>query len=922
VTRVRPALRSVATTLGIALAYLTTAKLGLLLAVPPGYATAVWPPSGISLGALLVYGRRHWPGVLLGSFLANMSTSFEPGGPLLRPLCVAAAVGLGAALQAALGARLIERFASSPRPLTRERDIFVFFVLGGPLACLLNASWGVSTLYLAGAIPLAACAYSWWTWWVGDTIGALIFAPLTVMWLSDDPQWRSRRVTISMPLAVTFAAAILLFVYASRSETHKLAKRFEEDAGRLASDLSQRLALDTEKLAAVQALFAASSQVEAREFQRFAEVALAGHPEILSLGWVPLIAHEQRWLVERELAQRGLAPLGIWERSGTRSQTRGPQSSYAPSLFMEPHQRFRQLFGFDMLSDPERSGVLARARDSGRLSSSGPFTTLVSRRPLDSFFLVRPIYATELPAQPSLEQRRRLLRGYATCGFRSQEFVEVSLRGVPGQDRIRLHIEDVGPDGQARKLYRSQHKAEKRLGFDYRRALVVGDHRWLLTFEPTLSYVVDEKSLLAWFVLAGGLIVCGLVGAGGLVLTGRTAAVELLVRERTAELADTNAKLASEIHQHVFTAQVLEQERSYLKAVLENLSEGIVVLGPHGETTLTNEAARNMQRLLVAPGKNDASPFSYGLRQSDGKSPLLRDELPTVRALRGETVRDFELISVCPGRPPHILMVTCQPLRGADSLQNGAVAVIRDITDSREAERMKSEFVSTVSHELRTPLTSIRGSLRLLAAGVMGELPLAATEMIQIASRNGERLAALINDLLDMEKIAAGRLEFTMAKFSLATLLRQSVELNAGYAQAHEVRLALTRVPEHAWVNVDDSRFLQVMTNLLSNAAKFSPAGCTVEVGAHLRGPLLRIEVRDQGPGIDEAFVPRVFARFSQADATDARAKGGTGLGLAISKALVEQMGGRIGFESVVGEGTTFYVELPSVDAPAAAATG
>jgi signal transduction histidine kinase len=149
--------------------------------------------------------------------------------------------------------------------------------------------------------------------------------------------------------------------------------------------------------------------------------------------------------------------------------------------------------------------------------------------------------------------------------------------------------------------------------------------------------------------------------------------------------------------------------------------------------------------------------------------------------------------------------------------------------------------------------------------------------------------------------------------------LRQSVDLNAGYAQAHEVRLELKQVPQHAWVNVDDSRFLQVMANLLSNAAKFSPPGCAVEVTAHERGALLRIEVRDHGPGIDEAFVPRVFARFSQADASDARAKGGTGLGLAISKALVEQMGGRIGFDSVLGRGATFYVEFPGVEAPAAA---
>jgi signal transduction histidine kinase len=283
-------------------------------------------------------------------------------------------------------------------------------------------------------------------------------------------------------------------------------------------------------------------------------------------------------------------------------------------------------------------------------------------------------------------------------------------------------------------------------------------------------------------------------------------------------------------------------------------------------------------------------------------------------------VRDFEMTSVAAGRPPCTLVVNCQPLRGADDAQNGAVAVIRDVTDSREAERMKSEFVSTVSHELRTPLTSIRGSLRLLAAGVMGRLPGEAMELVEIAARNGERLAALINDLLDMEKIAAGRLDFTMRPRPLARLVRQSLELNGGYAQAHGVTLSLAHAPEDAWALVDESRFLQVMANLLSNATKFSPQGSTVEVSLRACGEMLRIEVRDQGPGIAEEFVPRVFARFSQADATDARAKGGTGLGLAISKALVERMAGRIGFESAAGAGSTFFVELPCV--PAAAATG
>jgi signal transduction histidine kinase len=921
VTRLRGPLGSLAIILGVALAYVTMAKLGLLLAVPPGYATAVWPPSGISLGALLVFGNRCLPGVWFGSFLANLGTSFNGSSAehALRSLGIAAIIGVGAAAQAWLGAWLVRRFANYPSPLTRERDIFGFFMLGGPVSCLLNPSVGVATLYLAGAIPATATSYSWWTWWVGDTIGALIFAPLTVMWCDDDPEWRERRVTVSIPLAVTFTCAILVFVYASRSETQRLKQHFDQDAGRLANDLAQRLALDVEKLSGVEALFAASTEVEAQEFQNYTEVALVGHPEILALSWVQFVEHERRAEVEDSLRQRGLAPQGIVERANGQHFRRAEQQQYAPVIYVEPRPRFAQTFGFDLLSEPQRRMVLERARDSGKLTAGGPITGLASRAPGDLFFLAQPIYDRGLPAQPSAPQRRAHLLGFALCSFRTPELIDISLREAWGQPPMRLLVEDLDPDGTVQTLYRSSARAEKRLGFDYQRRLPVGDHSWRLTFEPTLAYLADEKTLVAWFVLAGGLIACSLVGAGALVLTGRTTTIAGVVHERTAQLAQTNAKLASEIEQHVQTAQVLDRERRYLQTVLENISEGILVLDPRGTPTLMNEAARRMERLLRAPGADHNAALSYGLCRPDGKTPFDPRELPTTRALHGEVVRDFELVSVGPGRAPRTLMINCQPLRSSgDDARCGAVAVIRDITENRDAERMKSEFVSTVSHELRTPLTSIRGSLRLLAAGVMGALSPEATELVTIASRNGERLAALINDLLDMEKITAGRLDFAMAHRSLLPLLRQSVELNSGFAQAHGVAIRLLETRDDGWVNVDENRFLQVMTNLISNAVKFSPKAREVELSLHARGSKLRVEVRDYGPGIQDEFVPRVFLRFSQADATDRRAKGGTGLGLAISKALMERMHGHIGFQAAPGGGTIFYVELPAVEATAA----
>jgi PAS domain S-box-containing protein len=243
---------------------------------------------------------------------------------------------------------------------------------------------------------------------------------------------------------------------------------------------------------------------------------------------------------------------------------------------------------------------------------------------------------------------------------------------------------------------------------------------------------------------------------------------------------------------------------------------------------------------------------------------------------------------------------------------------IVDLSQRLEIDRIRSEFVSTVSHELRTPLTSICGSLGLLQAGAMGALPVQAAEMVAIAYKNSGRLVRIINDILDIGTIDSGKLTLQMGIVPLAELLQQSVDANAGFAEKCEVRLLLETVSAADSVLADPNRLMQVVVNLLSNAAKFSPPGGDVLIRVRHCSTTARIEVEDSGGGIPDAFKVHIFEKFAQADASATRQFEGTGLGLNISRKLMEAMGGSIGFYAAADHGTVFYVDLPRMDsAPA-----
>ncbi|MEP7363094.1 MAG: HAMP domain-containing sensor histidine kinase [Acidobacteriota bacterium] len=250
-----------------------------------------------------------------------------------------------------------------------------------------------------------------------------------------------------------------------------------------------------------------------------------------------------------------------------------------------------------------------------------------------------------------------------------------------------------------------------------------------------------------------------------------------------------------------------------------------------------------------------------------------------------------------------------QPLHGRRGELMGYSVELWDMTGKRARESRSRELVSMVSHELRTPLTAIRGALGLMAAGVLGVLPEKAQTAAVIAERNSERLVRIVNDILDLEKFEAGKLTVECAPVDLDELLRAAAEANQPYGDKFGVRYALEGSTGGVRACGDSGRLMQVLGNLMSNAAKFSPAGSVVALRMErLPEGRVRMEVEDRGAGIPEEFREQVFQRFAQAGGE--RASAGAGLGLSISRALVEAMGGQIGFETMPGRGTTFYVEL------------
>jgi PAS domain S-box-containing protein len=368
----------------------------------------------------------------------------------------------------------------------------------------------------------------------------------------------------------------------------------------------------------------------------------------------------------------------------------------------------------------------------------------------------------------------------------------------------------------------------------------------------------------------------------------------------------------------------LKQQQDALKA-REELFRGAMEDAPNG-MALIDIGGRFLK-------VNDAlcQLLGYTAGQLHGKHPEdvtdpddAEIDLENVRELLAGKIQSYKVEKRLvreDGSIVHVLLAMSL-MHNIDGSPNYFVAQFQDITDRKEIERLKSDFVSMVSHELRTPVTSIRGAVGLLANIERKDLSPRGQHLIDIANKNCDRLIAIVNDILDIDRIASGQLLFEIKDEDVASLLQEAIEAHRGYTERMGANVLMEPVATNLIVNVDAARLIQVLFNLLSNAAKHSPEGGQIRVSAGRVGSRVRISVKDQGPGIEERYAKHLFEKFSQAGTADSRGTKGSGLGLHISKQIIEQMGGQIGLETKLGIGSTFWIELPTpdaVDAPTSA---
>ena len=869
----------------LALLVLAGGWAGQFLAVPPGYASPIWPPAGIALAALLLWGMRYWPAVWLGSFVLNLWIGSGATGDLSGVVMISAlGIASGSTLQALAAAWLSEKFIRPcVPPLESQREILAFIVLTGPLACLIAPSAGVGTLLITGVIPPPAAFFSWWNWWMGDSLGVIIIAPLLFCFLArQDTAWPARRLTLAFPLCAGLVTLILSFVLVFGSEHSRLQALFDDQASSIQTSLVSHLDNVIDAISSVAALYDASNTVDQAEFSSFTRSMLKLHPEIQALSWAPRVAGAELRQFEKAARSEGVTAFTIRELGQNGALVPAQQRpEYYPVRFIEPLAGNEKALGFDLASEPARRQALDAARISGKHSVTQRLSLVQDAAGVAGLLVAFPVYArTPVQDAPSVA-------GFITAVIRVEHLAKLALTGLQ-HEHLNFAIRDLQAAGEPVNLYLSTRQHRQNIPHAVRemhREILFGGRSWRITIAPDTDFVDVFGSWLPWTTLAGGLFFICLLSIYLLTTTGKTTQVQHMVEEKTRELQNSAERFRNIL------------ETSPIAVRIMRLSDKRLVFANAGYAAMfhtTIDQVIGMDPIRFYHNREDFLRISSMLA-TEGNLVNLLVELQTIDGSSLWALASYFHIEY-EGDP-------------------AILGWFYDVTDLRrakdaaeEAARLKSEFLSTMSHEIRTPMNGVIGMTDLL---LDTRLNRQQRDFANTIRESADVLLGIINDILDFSKIEAGKLTIEKVAFNLPRTVQGTADLLSGKANEKKLALEIAIAPEIPKNLLGDSlRIRQLLNNLISNAIKFTARG-SVRIGVSQTDGKLRFEVSDTGMGIPMDVQARLFNPFVQADGSTTRQYGGTGLGLSICKHLVQLMGGEIGLDSAPGKGSTFWFTLP-----------
>lgn|GEM_PF-488830 len=538
---------------------------GLQLAIPPGYATAIFPSAGIACAAVLLGGVRLLPGVWIGSTGINLWIASSQGSLGYENLFLSAIIALGATLQAWLTVFLVRKYLKAAwLRLDDDRDIIQLLFMAGPMACLISASWANITLLLFDMISVDELFFNWWNWWIGDTLGVLLFAPLTLMVLQrNNPLWRYRLKTVAIPSIFVTAGIVAAFVYVSNNEFMRIKQQIVGHGLSLSSQLRSKLLSYEEIVASLNNLLVTYPHLTVSEFERFSSQSFVAHTDLQALSWNPVIKNEGREQIEAEIGtQMQLSDFKLTQRDASgKLIPAGLRNEYVVVRYIEPLNINRSALGYDIASDAIRSAALNVATQTQMPAATAPIRLVQEQGSSMGVLLLNPVYLEEASQQQNASGNR-IPYGFAVGVFRVEQMLtHLFENGLP--KGLSLTLEDkqtATPEGgllyQAGKISSPESSV-----FTWMDELPFNGRLWRLTLYSSQEYMASNRSFLAWMVLATGLVLASLLQAFLLAMTGRTALVQRQVQEQT---------------------KTLQQESEKNRALLRNGSDGIHILDVDG----------------------------------------------------------------------------------------------------------------------------------------------------------------------------------------------------------------------------------------------------------------------------------------------------------------------------------------------------